>query len=68
MARFDGLLLVAPGNFDGLLHGLLCLDGEVFKVHFGLSLGGYFGLGSVYEGTSKWGARVVFPDFLAGSD
>ena len=34
MARFDGLLLVAPGNFGGLWHGLLCLDGEVFKVHF----------------------------------
>ena len=34
MARFDGLLLVAPGYFGGLLHGLLCLDGEIFKVHF----------------------------------
>ena len=34
MARFDGLLLVASGYFGGLLHGLLCLDSEVFKVHF----------------------------------
>ena len=34
VARFDGLLLVAPGYFGGLLHGLLRLDGEVFKVHF----------------------------------
>jgi len=33
VARFDGLLLVAPGDFGGLLHGLLRLDGEVFKVH-----------------------------------
>jgi hypothetical protein len=36
MANFDGLLLVCAGNFGGLLHGLLRLDGEVFKVHVAL--------------------------------
>ena len=42
MARFDGLLLVAPGHFGGLLHGLLGLDGEVLKVHGCVVLGKEF--------------------------
>jgi hypothetical protein len=28
--RFDGLLLVPRQLFGGLLHGLLCRDGEIF--------------------------------------
>jgi hypothetical protein len=34
VAGFDGLLLVGAGQFGGLLHGLLRLDGEIFKVHW----------------------------------
>jgi hypothetical protein len=34
VAGFDGLLLVSTGKLGGLLHDLLRLDSEVFKVHW----------------------------------
>lgn len=33
VARFNGLLLVGSSRLSALLHGLLCLDGESFKVY-----------------------------------